>query len=233
MGDPKQHRKKYTTPSHPWQGARIQEENALRKVYGTKNKKEIWKMNTVLKDFTFQAKKLIAEKTPQSEKEKQLLLGKLIRLGLIKPNSKIEDVLNLKLKDVMDRRLQTQIMRKGFASSARQARQYITHGHIIIGDKKLTSPSHLLSTEEESKLNFAPRSTLNDPMHPERAIMQEKMRPKMEVKAEAKKEAKAEVKETKKHETKSSAAKAAGLPSKTQEGKPAEVENKVEEVKAQ
>ncbi len=204
MGDPKQHRRKYTTPSHPWQGARIQEENALRKVYGTKNKKEIWKMNTILKDFTFQAKKLIAAKTPQAEKEKQLLLGKLLKLGLIKPNSKIEDVLNLKLKDVLERRLQTQIMRKGFASSARQARQYVTHGHIIIGDKKLTSPSYLLSTEEEQKLNFAARSSLHDPMHPERAIMQERVKPRMEVKAEVK----AEVKETRKHESKSKPAEA-------------------------
>ena len=41
MGNPKRHRKKYSTPAHPWQRARIEEERELSKEYGFKNKKEM------------------------------------------------------------------------------------------------------------------------------------------------------------------------------------------------
>ena len=42
MGKPKFSRKKYETPSHPWQEDRIKKENELIKKYGLKNKREIW-----------------------------------------------------------------------------------------------------------------------------------------------------------------------------------------------
>ena len=38
MGDPKKIRKKYSTPKHPWEGARIEEEKKLLKDYGIKKK---------------------------------------------------------------------------------------------------------------------------------------------------------------------------------------------------
>jgi len=41
MGDPKQTRKKYATPSHPWNRERIEEERVIKRDYGLKNKKEI------------------------------------------------------------------------------------------------------------------------------------------------------------------------------------------------
>jgi len=46
MGKPKFSRKKYETPSHPWQEDRIKAENELVKKYGLKNKKEVWKART-------------------------------------------------------------------------------------------------------------------------------------------------------------------------------------------
>ena len=39
MGDPKKARKKYSTPIHPWQKFRIDDEKAIIKEYGMKNKK--------------------------------------------------------------------------------------------------------------------------------------------------------------------------------------------------
>ena len=52
MGDPKQPRKKYDTPRHPWNKARIDAEKEIKKDYGLKNNKEIWKFNSKLKSFT-------------------------------------------------------------------------------------------------------------------------------------------------------------------------------------
>ena len=56
MGDPKKLRKKYVTPRHPWQGSRILAEKPLIREYGLKNKKEIYKAQSLLRNFTKQAK---------------------------------------------------------------------------------------------------------------------------------------------------------------------------------
>ena len=83
MGDPKKHRKKYSPPLHPWQGARIEEENKIFTEYGLKNKKEIWRINSSLRRFRSQAKHLIATRTDQARKEEKLLIDKLVGLGLL------------------------------------------------------------------------------------------------------------------------------------------------------
>ena len=82
--------------------------------------------------------------------------------------SSLDNVLSIQLKDVLERRIQSQLFRKGMARSMKQARQFITHRHVIIGKKEITSPSHLLTVEEESQLGFKPASTLASAEHPER-----------------------------------------------------------------
>ena len=56
MGDPRKTRKKYETPMHPWIAGRIEDEKAVTQKFGTKNKKEIWRMVSALKRFKDQAK---------------------------------------------------------------------------------------------------------------------------------------------------------------------------------
>ena len=152
MGDPKKQRKKFSKPSHPWQKERIEAEKKILKQYGLRRKYEIWKIDSMLKKFLHRAKTIIGERTQQSELEKQQLLSRLYLLGLLKKDSKMEDVLNLSLKDILERRLQTLVYRKELAKTALQARQFITHEHIAVGDRKITSPSYLVSIEEEPKI---------------------------------------------------------------------------------
>ena len=95
MGDPRKSRKKYKTPSHPWQKERLEEENTLAIEYGLKNKKEIWKMNSMLKGITAQCKHLVKSITKQSEKEQLDLIKRLKRLGFLKENQGFEDILSL------------------------------------------------------------------------------------------------------------------------------------------
>src|SRR3989344_1459219 len=144
MGSPKKQRKKFSKPSHPWQKERILREQELSKEYGLRRKYEIWKMSSILKNFTAQAKNLSTSKTQQSEKERSQLLKKLVSLGLINQNAKVEDVLSLTLKNVMERRLQTLVYRKNLARTLKQARQFIVHQQILVGDKKITAPSYLV-----------------------------------------------------------------------------------------
>jgi len=174
MGAPKKQRKKYSTPLHPWQKARIEEEAILLREYGLKNKTEIYKMRSLLKGFADQAKNLIASKTKQTEKEKIALLNKLSNLGLITKTGDIDDVLDLSINDIMDRRLQTLVYKKAKARSIKQARQLIVHEHINVGNKKITSPSYLVPVEEENSIDFVANSKLADAEHPERAVIVKK-----------------------------------------------------------
>ena len=178
MGDPKKKKKKYQTPSHPWGKERVEEEKKIIKEYGFKNRKEIWKMKSILINFINQTRKLIADTTKQGEKEKIQLLHKLYSLGLITKTSKLEDILSLTPKDIMERRLQTLVFRKGLAKSINQARQFIVHGHVNIGNKKITSPSYLVVREEESKIGFLPSSQLSSAGHPERSIQKKEIKKK-------------------------------------------------------
>jgi len=205
MGQIKKLRKKYETPMHPWQKDRIIEEKEYILNYGFKNKKEIWKEIAKLKKARSQAKRIIANKlSEQAQKEKEQLLSRLIKFGVLTKESTIEDVLGLKATNFFERRLQTVVMRKGLARSAKQARQFIIHGHILIGDQKISSPSFMVSLEDESKLIFNSSSTLSKEDHPERAILTKKDKAILEEIKAKKKESKEEVKkeEVKKEEVK-------------------------------
>ncbi|MBS3131479.1 30S ribosomal protein S4 [Candidatus Woesearchaeota archaeon] len=169
----KRHRKKYATPSHPWQRERIEEEKGLVSKYGIRRKYELWKMKTILKNFTNQAKTLMKGESTNNDKEAKQLMERLSRLGLMDRNAQLSQVLGLKIENVLDRRLQTLVDKKNFARSASQARQFITHGHIIVGGKKISAPSYLVPVAEEATIQFVDNSSLANPEHPERAIAPE------------------------------------------------------------
>lgn len=178
MGDPKLMRKKFATPSHPWQSSRIEEERQLVKEYGLKNKSEVWKMRTKAKNFADQAKRLTAQKTSQSKKEEGHLLARLYNLGLLQKGEGIDDLLGITIKDILERRLQTIVFKKGLARSINQARQFITHQHIALKNKIVTAPSYLVLVSEEDKVSFIPKSPLANSEHPERVIEKAKPKPK-------------------------------------------------------
>ncbi len=168
MGDPRKPRKKYSTPGHPWQKARIDEETALIKEYGLKNKTEIWKMSSILKKAQVQSKKLIVTTSQQGELERVNLLKKLQNIGLITTESTVDDILGLTINNILERRLQTILVRKGLARTMKQARQMITHGHIVVSEIKVTSPSYIVSVSEESTVEYIQKSSFSNPDHPER-----------------------------------------------------------------
>ena len=163
-------KKKYSGPKLLWERSRMQEETKLKKEYGYKNKREVWKMFSLLRNFRNQARKLIGMRTKESEVLKRQLIKRLNSLGLIKEDAKLEDVLNLTIRDIMERRLQTRVYRKKMAKTMKQSRQFITHGHILIGNKKVKSPSHMVTIKEDEMIRFDPNSSLASELHPERKI---------------------------------------------------------------
>ena len=193
MGDPKKHRKEYKTPIHPWQKDRIDEEKPLVRAYGLRNKKEIWKMNSLLKNFKAHAKRLVVEQGEQAEKEKENLLKRLYKLGLLEEGLGLPTVLGIRLEDVLERRLQTQLVRRGLARTVKQARQMITHSHVMVNNKKIDAPSYLVSKVEEATIVFAPNSNFFDMEHPERNLEAAAIKAELKkTKATSKKEDKVE-----------------------------------------
>jgi small subunit ribosomal protein S4 len=171
MGRPKFSRKKYETPSHPWQEDRIKEENELIKKFGLKNKKEIWKAETLLRKYRGHARELLAKVgtgDSQSKKESDQLLMYLSRLNILPPNSTLDDVLALDPESILSRRLQTLTYLKGLASTPTQSRQLISHGHIAISGRRVNVPGYMVTKDEEGEIGFTSDSPLNDIMHPAR-----------------------------------------------------------------
>lgn len=176
MGDPRKLRKKYTGPNHPWEGERIEGEKKLILNYGLKNKREIWKITSKVRTFKQQVKKLTALSTQQAEKEKEQLRNKLVSFGLLEQDAQLGAVLDLPATSLMERRLQTLVHKKNLARSVKQARQFIVHGHILVNGKKITSPSSIVSIQDEPTIAIIANSPLSSNEHPERTILEPKKR---------------------------------------------------------
>ncbi len=169
MGDPRRIKRKFSGPRHPWQKSRLEVESKIVADYGLKTKRELWRMGSKIKGYAGQAKKLIAAKGSQAEREKQQLFKSLQRIGLLGENPQLDNILDLTVTSILERRLQTLVHKKGLARTPSQARQFITHNHISLGSKSVSAPSYIVPVSEEAFISFVANSSLFDPSHPERA----------------------------------------------------------------
>lgn len=161
MGDPRRLKKKFRKPKHPFQKDRLKEELEFLGKFGLRNKREYWKMRTMLGNWRNIARQSRTLSKEQAIEVQQTLIKKLNRLGIIGPQAEFEDVLLLSVEDVLKRRIQTLVYEKGLASTIYQARQYITHGHIQVKGKKINAPSYIVKKDEEDLIDFAPNSPLS------------------------------------------------------------------------
>lgn len=172
MGDPKFSRARYERPSHPWEGERIKAENELLKKYGLKNKKELWRSQYTLRRFRQRARELQARVRTgdeQAEKEREQLLRRLGRLGLLPlEGTTLDDVLGLDVEALLSRRLQTLTFLKGLAFTPRQARQFIVHGHVSVSGRRVTIPGYVVNRTEENAILYDERSPIANELHPAR-----------------------------------------------------------------
>ncbi|MBC2699769.1 MAG: 30S ribosomal protein S4 [ANME-2 cluster archaeon] len=173
MGYPGKNTKSYDTPRHPWQAVRLAEEVGHVKTYGLRNKREVWKAQSMLRNYRRSAMEMLAEITEGElighvKRKSDDILAKLKRYGILSPEGGLDDILALDTRNFLDRRLQTQVYRQGFANTLRQARQFITHGHIAIEAKKITVPGYMVTKEEELKIEYYLNSPLKSESHVQR-----------------------------------------------------------------
>jgi len=158
MGDPRHLKKKYKKPAHPFQKERIIEELEFLGRYGLRNKREFWKSRTMLANWRQIARHSRTLPKENALEVQQTLIKKLKRLGILGAEGEFEDVLLLTVEDVLKRRLQSLVYEKGLASTIYQARQFIVHGHVQVGNKKINAPSYIVKKDEEDLISFVPSS---------------------------------------------------------------------------
>jgi len=171
MGDPKKQRKKYETPRFRWRKDILQEELKLIGQYGLRNKHELWRHKTLLSKTRGIARSLIGKTPEERGKMENELLARLKKLGILDETAVLDNVLDLSIEDMLERRLQTIVFRKGLARTIFQARQLITHGHIAIGSRRVTVPGYTVSKAEEEQVTYSPQSDIANETHPLRQAL--------------------------------------------------------------
>ena len=146
MGDIKKKRKLFSRPKKLFDSARIKEENVLVKKYGLKNKREIWKAKSGISRYRRRAKQLISSE-PEVQK---IFFDKLRKLGL--KVLTISDVLALTEENLLERRLETFVFKKGLANTPKQARQLIVHKNVLVDGSVVNIPSFIVTLDLEDKI---------------------------------------------------------------------------------
>ena len=174
MGDPKFQKKLYSTPRHPWEKSRIDDERKIINQYGLKNKRELWRSQSTLDNIRSQARNLQARtrrNDPLAIKQLNLLLARLSRYKIAPGNASLDDILSLNIESVLERRLQTIVYRRNLAKTVKQARQMISHGHILLNGKRVTVPGLSVEAYEEESIEYSEHSPFMDEHHPVRMVI--------------------------------------------------------------
>jgi small subunit ribosomal protein S4 len=165
MGDPKKQRKKFDTPRFRWRKDVLQEELKLLGQFGLRNKHELWRHKTSLSKYRSIARSLISKTTEERAKMENELLAQLKKKGILQETAVLDNVLDLTIEDILERRLQTIVFRKGLARTIFQSRQLITHGHVTIDGRRVTIPGYIVLREDEAKIVYSPESAIAVPEH--------------------------------------------------------------------
>ena len=154
MGEPRKKRKQYETPRKQWDKRLLETERKLSDTYGLVNKREIRRLMTWLKYKRKQAKGVLAMPLDKRMQRQQELMSGLRKIGLVGSEAALDDVLGLKIEGLLEKRLQTLVLRRGLANTSKQARQFVSHGHIAINGKRASSPGYIVPVAEAESIGW-------------------------------------------------------------------------------
>jgi small subunit ribosomal protein S4 len=183
LGDPRKAHKSYQTPRHPWRKEQLEEELRLLGEYGLRNKRELRRHETQLSRIRGIARTLLGATVEQRAEMESQYLKRMSRMGILPDTASVDNILDLNVKDLMERRLQTIVYRAGLARTIHQARQFVNHGHISIGGDIVSVPGYIVKKDEESRIAFQPTSALTNNQHPARIAPGGRKAPRLVVEA--------------------------------------------------
>ena len=82
-------------------------------------------------------------------------------------------MLQITVEHMLSRRLQSVVFYKGLAPTMRSSRNLIVHGHIRIGDQRMTVPGYHVLKQEEDVIQYSTNSPFADSEHQFRKDMEE------------------------------------------------------------
>ena len=103
MGYPGKCRKSYDTPRHPWEADRMAQEVELVKSYGLRNKREVWKAQSLIRKYRRVSRQLLAATTRGEtglEAQATEVLEHLKNYGMLKEDGDLDSVLSMKVEDL-------------------------------------------------------------------------------------------------------------------------------------
>jgi len=131
--------------------------------YGLKNKREVWRLQFTLARLRKAARVLLtlSEKDPRRLFEGEALIRRMVRLGLLKESErKLDYVLGLTIAQFMERRLQTQVVKRKIAHSVHHARVLIRQKHIAVGKQLVNIPSFMVRVSSEQHIQLSATSVI-------------------------------------------------------------------------
>ena len=162
MGDIKNFRRVWKKPKRPLNFDLKMDELKILGTFGLKTKRELWKARTELSRVRNQARTLLALRQDVREQKEPILMNSLSKVGYVQSDATLDDVLNLEINDLLARRLQTIVQKKFYFKTPYQARQAVSHGHVLIGDQIVNIPSYLVNVDEEDKVKLTSESVFNE-----------------------------------------------------------------------
>ena len=162
MGDTKNFRRVWKKPKRPLNFDLKMDELKILGTFGLKTKRELWKARTELSRVRNQARSLLALSQDVREQKEPILMNSLSKVGYVQSDAVLDDVLNLEINDLLGRRLQTIVQKKFYFKTPYQARQAVSHGHVLIGDQIVNIPSYLVNVDEEDKVKLTSESVFNE-----------------------------------------------------------------------
>ena len=172
MGDPRKLTRKYETPKAVWNRERIDEERKLITEYGLRNMKEVWIAQKEVRRIRREARSLLALGEKGNEVAAKII-SKCLRLGFVKDGATLDNLLALSVRDVLERRLQTRILKRGLAKSIKQARQLAIHGFISVNGKKMNTPGYIVPISEDQSITYYKPIDLNAPVMVQKSARKE------------------------------------------------------------
>ena len=151
-------RKTYNVPRHMFEKERLDHELKLCGEYGLRCKREVWRVAYTVAKIRKAARELLTlpEKDPRRLFEGNALFRRLIRIGVLDEHkNKLDYVLDLKLEDFLERRLQTQVFKLGLAKSIHHARVLIRQRHIRVGKQLVNVPSFIVRLDSQKHIDFS------------------------------------------------------------------------------